>query len=116
LLASVNHGRPSIAATARPGEFRGNGVVGSRGGDRPMDNRAVNRNVPRPQNDVRNMNRGNDRPNMSRPMPREDNRGGSAPRPESRGGNAPRPSAYHPDNARGHESAPRPEKEDHGHK
>jgi hypothetical protein len=30
LLASVNHGRPSIAATSRPGEFSGRGVVGAR--------------------------------------------------------------------------------------
>ena len=30
LLASVNHGRPAIAATAKPGEFSGKGVVAAR--------------------------------------------------------------------------------------
>lgn len=30
LRASVNHGAPPVAATARPNEFRGNGVVGTR--------------------------------------------------------------------------------------
>jgi hypothetical protein len=31
LRASENHGRPAIAATARPGEFRGHDVGGARG-------------------------------------------------------------------------------------
>jgi WXXGXW repeat (2 copies) len=31
LLASVNHGRPPIAATARPGEFPGHGIVAAPG-------------------------------------------------------------------------------------
>ena len=31
LLASVNHGRPPIAATSKPGEFTGKGVVAARG-------------------------------------------------------------------------------------
>jgi len=31
LLASVNHGRPAIAATARPGEFSGHGAVAAAG-------------------------------------------------------------------------------------
>ncbi|MGB7498149.1 MAG: hypothetical protein WBW05_27375, partial [Candidatus Acidiferrum sp.] len=31
LLASVNHGRPSIAATSKPGEFTGKGVVAAKG-------------------------------------------------------------------------------------
>jgi WXXGXW repeat (2 copies) len=30
LLATENHGRPAIAATAKPGEFQGNGVVAAR--------------------------------------------------------------------------------------
>ena len=30
LLASVNHGRPAIAATAKPAEFSGNGVVAAK--------------------------------------------------------------------------------------
>ncbi|MGB9515275.1 MAG: YXWGXW repeat-containing protein [Candidatus Acidiferrum sp.] len=39
LLASVNHGQPAIAATARPAVFKGEGVVGARGA-------AVNGNHP----------------------------------------------------------------------
>jgi hypothetical protein len=31
LLASENHGKPAIAATAKPGEFTGHGVVAARG-------------------------------------------------------------------------------------
>jgi hypothetical protein len=31
LLASVNHGNPTVAATAHPGVFTGNGVVGAKG-------------------------------------------------------------------------------------
>ena len=142
-LASVNHGRPSIAATARPGDFHGREVVAARpmGGrdrgmdNRGMDNRGMNRYAQRPQNsrqmdrpapreNARNMDRPMPRENArnnERPMPRQDNmnRGGerNAPRPDSRtenrGGGA-RPSAYHPDN-RGHESAPRQEREDKGH-
>jgi hypothetical protein len=55
LLASVNHGRPVIAATARPGVFKGNGVIAAkqagapfnasanRGAAKPMANNAVSR-------------------------------------------------------------------------
>ncbi|MGH9500411.1 MAG: YXWGXW repeat-containing protein [Terriglobales bacterium] len=58
LWASENHGRPAIAATARPGEFKGKGVVAAReagaaykapehrGETRP----AANHEVPRPGN------------------------------------------------------------------
>jgi hypothetical protein len=35
LLASENHGRPAIAATAKPGEFTGHGVVAARGTTSP---------------------------------------------------------------------------------
>ncbi len=36
LRADYNHGRPSVAATARPGVFRGNGVSAARAAGRPM--------------------------------------------------------------------------------
>lgn len=144
LLASVNHGRPAIAATARPGDFHGRSAVPARAAGAPyhpenrhMDARAMNRNVPRPerngramdrpQENARNMNRPQpnarnmDRPqprNMDRPMPRG-NEGRGNPqmgRPENHG--APRPAAYHNEGNRPqpHESAPRPEHGDHGHK
>lgn len=74
-LERENHGHPAIAATARPGEFHGRGVVASRpaGNFRQADDRGM---------------RG--RPNATRderPMPGRDQR-------------AARPSSYHPDNAR----------------
>lgn len=108
-LQSVNHGRPQIAATARPGEFQGRAP-------RPgADNRATNRAVPRPQNGGRN---------MDRPAPRQDssNRGGrpenNASRPDNhaqnRGGSAPRPTAQHAENGGGHPQQARGGDE-HGH-
>ena len=103
-LASVNHGRPAIAATARPGDFHGRNIVAARPVDNrrmdnrvdhradnhPMDNRTMDRGVPRPQGPAHDMNRPQnnarnmDRPqnqgrNMDRPMPHENaanNRGG----------------------------------------
>jgi hypothetical protein len=36
LLASVNHGRPAVAATARAGTFHGPGIVSARAMDAPM--------------------------------------------------------------------------------
>ncbi len=87
-LASVNHGRPEIAATPRPGEFHGHGVAPSRPEAQYRPNRGTDRDVPRPQAH-----------NMDRPMPRQDMHGNRGP--ENHGGPAPRPSAYHPDNSRG---------------
>jgi len=122
-LASVNHGRPAIAATARPGEFNGRGVVAARSaggpyrptGNRPAENRSVeNRGVPRPENSSRNMQRG--------PMSRQEGYGnrGAQPmhneaRPVSRTqmDSGPRPSAPRGENGRQHENAPRAEKESH---
>jgi hypothetical protein len=43
LLASVNHGNPPIAATSKPGEFSGNGVVPAKGA--PTENKAVKNKV-----------------------------------------------------------------------
>jgi hypothetical protein len=126
-LASVNHGRPAIAATSRPGEFRGHDVVArpiadhridnhmdrrvdnrvdrrvdnrverrmDNRVDRHEDNRAMNREAGRP---ARNMDRPqNQGRNMDRPMPHENasnNRGGqprnnvrpASPAPQNRGG------------------------------
>lgn len=118
-LASVNHGRPSIAATPRPGEFnhgvparsagapmRPDNAFNNRGAEnRPMSNRVPeNRNVPRPGNSDRGMQR-ND--SMAQ------NRGGqphnSAPQMRDRGNNTPRPNAPRQEAARPHENAPRGE-------
>jgi hypothetical protein len=109
-LASVNHGRPAIAATSRPGEFSGHNGVETRPiadhridnradrridnrvdrridnrADRRMDNRtdnrAMNREVARPQNNTREINRPDNR-NFERPVPHENagNNRGGQPR------------------------------------
>jgi hypothetical protein len=109
-LASVNHGRPAIAATARPGEFSGRDVkparaaggpyrpdnrggenrsLENRGQNRPSENRAAeNRAVARPSNSERGMPRNDSRVN---------DRGGearnAAPEMRQRGNAAPRPSS-----------------------
>jgi len=51
MFASENHGRPAIAATARPGEFNGPHVerASSAGQEaRPMNHEAGNRDNPKP--------------------------------------------------------------------
>jgi WXXGXW repeat (2 copies) len=138
-LASVNHGRPAIAATSRPGEFRGHNVVAARPVaehrmdnrpiDRHADDRAMNRGVPRPQEPAHDMNRPQnngrnmDRPqnqgrNMDRPMRRENasnNRGGQPH-------NNMRPANPAPENRgpaprqenRSREDAPHPQKDSRG--
>src|SRR5438067_1746045 len=103
-LASENHGRPAIAATARPGDFNNHGGrTENRGGTssrpshnppahRGQDNRAVeNRGVPRPENngrtDQRAMTRQDTRPDTMRqdsPNSRGEQPMRNAPRQESR--------------------------------
>ncbi len=135
-LASVNHGRPSVAATARPAEFH-HGVVSARDERAPraaenhhVDARVMNRPVPHPMNaprpdnrraDDRSMNHNAARPqnaprpderprptahNMDRPAAHNMDRPMNAPRPENHGGPGPHPAAYHPVNAP-HQDAPR---------
>ncbi|HTJ87884.1 MAG TPA: hypothetical protein VL349_11525 [Terriglobales bacterium] len=131
-LASVNHGRPAVAATARPGDFHGRDVAPARGFrpaegrpmNRPAEGRSMDRGVPHPDNSARNNGRpDNGRPNTvrannERPMPRQDssmNRGGGRPnqasRPENRGQGrsdlAPNPTPYHAGNGGQHQNAPR---------
>jgi len=74
LLASVNHGRPDVAATPRPGQFSGRGAVESgrpANPNRPIENpRETNRReTNRPGNPPANNNRRifEDRPPSSRP-------------------------------------------------
>jgi hypothetical protein len=135
-LASVNHGRPAVAATARPGDFHGRDVAPARGFrpaegrpmNRPAEGRAMNRETSRPDNSARN----NGRPNMDRsdnarpnnarlnnerPMPRQEggmNHGGrpdAAPRPDNRGQSrsevGPNSTEHHAGNGGQHQSAPR---------
>jgi len=72
LLASENHGRPSIAATAKPGEFKGHGVVAARAphsaesnGNRPPNNAAAMHSADRPPSHGNNGNSNAFHPNKS---------------------------------------------------
>lgn len=118
-LASVNHGRPAVAATERPGEFNrgvpsrdvegrnrpGNRSFENRGGEnRPMENRgAENRNVPRPGNSERGVQRNDSRPDNSRQH-------NAAPEMRDRGQGGPHPSAGRQENPP-HQNAPRENRE-----
>ena len=113
LRASVNQGRPPIAATAKPAEFKGSGVVAaSRAGSpyRAPENRPVSNanNVPRPGNSMQpEAERSNAAtrnevprpPSASNESPRPDvaPRAESAPREGSETKSVPRPpSSYEP--------------------
>src|SRR5581483_168470 len=137
LLASVNHGRPAIAATARPGEFNGHNVVAARAAGapyRPAENRSsgprANNSVPRPGNRPEN-NAGrpenvarnnspsrnnvprpsNSRENMRAPQRENAPRAQSAPRSEGRPENARAQNASRPSAESRPQSAPRAEHE-----
>jgi len=111
LRASVNQGRPSIAATTRPGEFSGNGVVAAARAGAPYKAPAGNPSRP-----------GNAQNNVPRPpsAANESSRPANTPREGSEAGNVPRPpSSYQPgaasrdnesrsDNAPREGNAPRP--------
>ena len=130
-LASVNHGRPAVAATARPAEFHGRGVVPARDEHaRPMnnnrpDNHAMNRPMPHPQNAPRpdehsrpvardNMGQRNmDRHNMDqRNMDQRnmDRRNGPGPVNHNNVHAQNGPNTYRPPNAP-HQNAPHPQYE-----
>jgi hypothetical protein len=88
MLASENHGRPAVAATARPGEFSGHGAVAARAShDRP----------PSAGNEHRNSTAGssrNDRPpahsaNSAYKAPHENGAARSAPKSQSHAENKP---------------------------
>jgi WXXGXW repeat (2 copies) len=52
LRASANHGKPPIAATARPGEFKGRDVVPAREAGAPYKPERGNEQAGRPENNV----------------------------------------------------------------
>jgi hypothetical protein len=100
LFASVNHGRPAIAATARPGEFSGRGVVAARNAERrdvrggPAERKVTPPNAGNRAAENRageNKARGNERrepnrPNAERPAaerPHNEARPAAAERPHS---------------------------------
>jgi WXXGXW repeat (2 copies) len=74
LLASENHGRPAIAATAKPGEFAGKGVVAARETERTMTPAAkpaarpiIGPNGAEPQN-LEHRNRGKEEERATQPV------------------------------------------------
>jgi len=119
LYENVNHGKPAIAATAKPNEFKGHGVVAAKAAApsyKPVAERRAEpvggrkgapppaaHNVPRPENKAPANEHAN---NVPRPGNAEH---GNAPRPENKApanehaNNVPRPG-----NAE-HGNAPRPE-------
>ena len=116
LLASENQGRPPIAATPKPAEFSGHGVVAASHAGAPYkapENRAApsrpSTAAPRPEN----------KPESNPPRPETEPRSAPAPRPEvprppsaSERENAPRPeNAPHPEKQTRPENAPPPGKE-----
>jgi WXXGXW repeat (2 copies) len=99
--ASENHGRPAVAATSRPGEFRGHS-------DEQRIGHGDNRQMQRPSDSARRDNH---------TMQRQEMHGGHGDRPDyaSPRHDAPRPSAYHPEggrseSGRGRGSAPQQER------
>jgi len=103
-LASENHGRPAIAATARPGEFHGREVVAAHSGD-AHDRHGDNRPVSHQQNSSHE---------VERPVAHQETHGnrGAQPehetrRPENLRGS--QPSAYHPQTALPRQNAPQHE-------
>jgi hypothetical protein len=96
LLASVNQGRPPIAATPKPAEFSGRGVVAASRSGAPYG-ASENRAAP-------------PRPSTTAPVPenRTENNP-SRPETEPRRTAAPRPEVPRPPNASERENAPRPE-------
>ena len=103
LLASANHGRPPVAATARPGVFSGREVVAARevpnardarGGERPTSPAANARREDRPAPREDNP-RGNARPNAER-NERSDRPVERADRPVERPQPAERPQGAEP--------------------
>jgi len=102
LRASVNQGRPSIAATAKAGDFSGHGVVAATRAGAPYhapESRPTSGNsVPRPGNNAR------PEAESGNPAPRNNN----VPRPPSASQGAPRPEDRpSEDNASREPSAPR---------
>ena len=85
LLASVNHGSPAIAATSRPGEFSGKGVVPAKAAGAPY-NAAAYKNArpvaaPKAANTAAAAARPNTTTAQNRSVPKPPNAGTSHPAP-----------------------------------
>jgi hypothetical protein len=113
LRASVNHGRPAVAATSKPGQFSGRGVVGARGSSGPHGGAVAHNGGP--------ANHGGGPQGHGGPAPgghgapgggehsqqlahNESHPGGGSPgggHPNNSGGGHPNPGGGHPNNAGG---------------
>jgi hypothetical protein len=124
MLASENHGRPAVAATAKPGQFHGQGVVAARAagpnGNRPNSFAANNRSAAM-QNDRPPSARTNgsfNQNNVSRPNNSTQN---SSQHGQQNSSNGQHPTANnmngnHPNNTNGnatHANSPRPQQQNH---
>jgi hypothetical protein len=124
MLASENHGRPAVAATAHPGQFHGQGVVAARAagnnGNRPNSSAGNNRNAAvqtdRPPNahsngssNQNNTNRPNTVSQNSSQHGQQNSPNGSHPSTNNSNGN-------HPNNTNGnanHPNTSRPPQQNH---
>jgi len=96
LFASENHGAPAVAATARPGEFSGRGVVAAKSAGAPYHAPAVSPREARTAAPAENRPSEN-RPSANRPPENRAPESRQAARPENtRPENRPRPEASKP--------------------
>jgi hypothetical protein len=106
-FASENHGAPAVAATARPGEFSGRGVVAARSAGAPYHAPAVSpreaRATPAEANRANAANRSFTPPARNDSTPRSEN---ARPQNESRPANNSKPPK---ESAPKHQSAPKDE-------
>jgi len=110
LLASVNHGQPSIAATGRAGEFSGKGVVAARAGGAPAG--GENKPAYRPGNNkVAGANAGGNAGGNPRTVENNAPHGNNAPPNHNAGGAGGEVRASnepaHPPAAQAHNAAPK---------
>jgi len=114
--ASANHGHPAVAATAHPGNFHGEGVVGSRGAEHASHaeaasarNGSEHSNANRPENANRSGENHANNPHAENKSHAENNKphAESKPRQESK---------PHADSKPHAESKPKPQAEKHPHR
>jgi hypothetical protein len=120
-FASVNHGAPAVAASARPGEFKGRGVVGARSAGAPYHAPAMSPREARASTPAASRNEGGRSTNApNRPASgarmeqneRPSREANSHPQNEGREKSASKPAKQ--SKPPQHENAPREEKHDKG--
>ena len=128
LFASTNHGRPAVAATARPGEFSGRGVVAAKAagapyhapamspkearasapaGNHPAENRPAEKR-PEKGNTARESTTRAPESHMAKPAPRENGRPSTETKAENKPAPAPKARESAPRAAESHTAKPAP--------